>query len=76
MMKYSIEIDERYPVITLRKPTTKRGIHQPPSDMLKRFLEAEKAYDRTQREMIQWYCEQNGHEDGYFGACWCAEVAL
>ena len=75
-MKYSIEIDEMFPVVALRKPTTKRGIYDIPKDMLSRFEAAEKQYFKAQKELMQWYCEQNGHEDGYYGACWCGEVSL
>jgi hypothetical protein len=75
-MKYSIEMDEAYPILVLRKPTTKRGIYDIPKDMLSRFQAAETAYYKAQKELTQWYCEQNGHEDGYYGACWCGEVSL
>jgi len=75
-MKQSIEVDEWYPVFVMRKPTTKRGIYNIPDDIYQRYLFAFKQFNASQEELTQWYCEQNCHEDGYMGACWCGEVKI
>jgi hypothetical protein len=75
-VKQSIEVDEWYPVFVMRKPTTKRGIYNIPSDIYERYMFAFKQFQKSQDELSKWYCEQNGHEDGYMGACWCGEVPL